>query len=235
VINGDPSGGGIVIDTGGNMIVNQGLLEGELTIDSAIANSGTIAANSGQVIAGGAIENSGKLWADGSNLTASGAVAGSGTDEITGKATFEFGAVVGSGQAVDFDAGSTGTLRLDKSQSFAGTVAGLAQNGSNFLDLSDIIFGTATKATYSGTSSSGSLQVTDGTHTADIGLLGNYTASTFVTASDGHGGTLVHDPAVALLVQAAASFAPSPGLGATHGLLTPPPESAPPLLAAHAV
>ena len=48
--------------------------------------------------------------------------------------------------------------------------------------------------TYSGSSSGGTLTVTDGTHTAKIALLGNYLASTFVTSSDGHGGTAVVDP-----------------------------------------
>ena len=41
------------------------------------------------------------------------------------------------------------------------------------------------------TSAGGTLQVTDGTNTANIALLGNYTASVFVTESDGHGGTTV--------------------------------------------
>ena len=52
------------------------------------------------------------------------------------------------------------------------------------------------------------MQVTDGTHTANINLSGNYTASTFVAASDGHGCTLVHDRtnSVALLVQSMAIF-----------------------------
>ena len=39
--------------------------------------------------------------------------------------------------------------------------------------------------------SSGTLTVTDGVHTASIQLLGQYTASEFATASDGHGGTLI--------------------------------------------
>ena len=39
------------------------------------------------------------------------------------------------------------------------------------------------------------LTVTDGTHTAHINLKGDYRTSTFIVASDGHGGTLVHDPA----------------------------------------
>jgi hypothetical protein len=33
------------------------------------------------------------------------------------------------------------------------------------------------------------LSVTDGTHSANIALLGNYLASTFVASSDGHGGS----------------------------------------------
>jgi hypothetical protein len=234
---------GIFQESGTGVFDNAGLFDktaasgaSTTVISTAFNNSGTLEVDAGTVdLTGGGVVNSGKLWADGGNLTVTGSLTGSGSDEITGNSMIEFGGAVASGQAMSFDTGSTGTLLLDKSQSFAGTVAGLAQNGSNFLDLSDITFGAATKATYSGTSSSGTLQVTDGTHTAEISLLGNYTASTFVTASDGHGGTLVHDPAVALLVQAAASFAPSPGLGETHGQLTPPPESARPLLAAHAV
>ena len=47
--------------------------------------------------------------------------------------------------------------------------------------------------TYSGTASGGNLTVTDGSHTANIALLGDYMASTFVTSSDGHGGTNVVD------------------------------------------
>jgi hypothetical protein len=38
---------------------------------------------------------------------------------------------------------------------------------------------------------SGTLTVTDGVHTANILLLGDYAANTFAAASDGHGGTIV--------------------------------------------
>ena len=41
-----------------------------------------------------------------------------------------------------------------------------------------------------------SLSVSDSAHSANIALLGNYLASTFTTASDGHGGTAVTDPAL---------------------------------------
>ena len=44
------------------------------------------------------------------------------------------------------------------------------------------------------------LNVSDGIHSAHIPLLGNYMASSFATASDGHGGTLVTEaPAAANL------------------------------------
>ena len=38
---------------------------------------------------------------------------------------------------------------------------------------------------------SGTLTVTDGTHTASIELLGQYAANEFTASSDGHGGTLI--------------------------------------------
>jgi hypothetical protein len=198
---------------------------GTTTISVAFNNTGTVQAQSGTLnLNGGTLSNSGNLWADGGNLTVTGAVTGTGTGEITRSATLELSAAVASGQTINFDVGSTGTLRLDNSQLFSGTVAGLALNGTNSLDLSDISYGNNTKASFSETTAGGALQVTDGTHTANINLLGNYTTSTFVTASDGHGGTLIHDPndAVAQLVQSIASFAPSESAVATATLLPPP-------------
>ena len=52
-----------------------------------------------------------------------------------------------------------------------------------------------TVASAAGDTTGGTLTVTDGTHVANIALLGNYMASTFVTASDGHGGTLIAEGA----------------------------------------
>jgi hypothetical protein len=89
-------------------------------------------------------------------------------------------------------AGSTGTLQLENPSSFTGTVAGLT--GQDTLDLLYINPGTVHTPTYSGNTSGGILTVTNGTHTANIALLGNYLASTFVASSDGHGGTAIVDP-----------------------------------------
>jgi hypothetical protein len=48
--------------------------------------------------------------------------------------------------------------------------------------------------TEAGSNLSGTLTVTDGVNTANITLLGQYTASQFTSASDGHGGIVIGDP-----------------------------------------
>jgi len=89
-------------------------------------------------------------------------------------------------------AAPTGILKLLNSESFAGTVAGMS--GQDAIDFADINPTEVQQPTYSGTSAGGTLTVTDGTHSANIALLGNYIASTFVASSDGHGGTNIVDP-----------------------------------------
>ena len=95
---------------------------------------------------------------------------------------------------VDF-VSDTGTLKLEDSSSFAGTVAGL--HGRDAIDFADIGFGTNSTLGYAANSdhSGGTLSVGDGTHMANIALLGSYMASTFAAASDGHGGTLISEAA----------------------------------------
>jgi hypothetical protein len=176
------STGGVAmsVNTGGNAVTNAGLLEA--------AGPGGL-----NITGSGGVANNGTLWANGDGLFVAGSVSGTGSDRITGATTLRIGGTVSAGQSVSFDPGSTGTLRLDDSRDFRGTVFGLATNGSNALDLSDISFinSTTTMATYNG----GTLTVTDGTHTAAIALAGNFTGQTFVTSSDGHNGTTVIDPA----------------------------------------
>ncbi len=179
---------GLTIDTGAATITNAGLIEsagsGLLTIKSAVANTGTLYASGGTLIANGAVTGTGKVT-----------IANGLADFVS---TFT--------ENVAFTATSTGTLELSKSATYTGSISGFSKTGANFLDLADIGFTAGTtKATYSGTTTSGVLTVTDGTHTAKINLTGNYTTSTFVLATDGHGGTLIHDPA-----KAPATPAPAP-------------------------
>jgi hypothetical protein len=88
-------------------------------------------------------------------------------------------------------AGPTGTLCLDRPFTFTGKVADFGAQES--IDLPGIPFGVHTTLGYSENSSDtgGTLTVKDGTHIAKLALLGNYMATSFVTAADGHGGTLV--------------------------------------------
>jgi hypothetical protein len=92
----------------------------------------------------------------------------------------------------DTFAGKSGTLVLDDASGFRGKIAGFG--GKDLVDLADIGFGSNTTLGFAENGSTGGeLKVGDGIHTANIALLGNYMASTFAIASDGHGGTLITD------------------------------------------
>jgi hypothetical protein len=99
-------------------------------------------------------------------------------------------------RAVSGQVAAGGTLQLDASMSFGGLVAGFGL--PDHLDLRDIAFGSGTHVSFTeaGNNQSGTLTVTDGTHTANILLLGQYAAGNFHLATDGNGGTLVTDPPV---------------------------------------
>jgi large repetitive protein len=77
---------------------------------------------------------------------------------------------------------------------FRGKVAGL-DSPAETIDLVAIAYhsGTTTLG-YSGNTLSGTLTVTDGTHTARLAMLGDHALANFTLADDGHGGTLVSDP-----------------------------------------
>jgi hypothetical protein len=166
------------IDTGTNTVVNSGTLE---------------ATGSGGLVIDSNVENSGLLWAHGANITINGSVTGSGTASMDGVATVEFAAA--SSANVTLDAAATGTLKLGDSFDFSGVVSGF--NGDDHLDLLDVAFGAATTASYvaNQAGTGGTLSVTDGVHTANIALLGQYDPAAFQTEADGTTGTLIsyHD------------------------------------------
>jgi hypothetical protein len=200
----------LIINTVSNTITNAGLIEnsgsGGTLVESAVVNTGTLMA----AVTG--------------TLTVTGAVTGAGVGVISG-GTLDIVQVFS--ENVTFT-GTTGVFELGHSVSYKGKVTGLSTSGTNSLDLADITFTSGvTKATYSGTTTAGTLTVTDGTHTAKIGLLGNYVGHVFNVASDGHGGTTVIDPPVAVmlpLVQAMAGLraAPSSAPAAPLGGPGPP-------------
>jgi len=75
---------------------------------------------------------------------------------------------------------------------FSGTVVGVA-DANEKIDLADINFATLLTPTYSSSTGSGTLTVTDGIHTAHLALLGNYVAGNFKTVNDGADGVLIAD------------------------------------------
>ncbi len=165
----------LTIDTGANTITNAGLIE---------------ATGSGGGVIQSAVKNTGMLAAAGGDLTVNGAVTGNGSATING-ATLDLGSSFT--ENVTFT-GTSGVLELAQSQTYAGKVTGFSLTGGTSLDLRDIAFVSAGEATFSGNKTSGVLTVTDGTHTAHITLIGNYTGSTFVASSDGQGGVSIVDP-----------------------------------------
>jgi hypothetical protein len=78
---------------------------------------------------------------------------------------------------------------------FSGVISGFGVPGS--IDLRDISYlGSGTTLGYTDPGTSGTLTISDGTHTATLNLLGHYVAGNFVAQSDGNGGTLITDPPV---------------------------------------
>ncbi len=169
---------------------------GSLTLGGSkttVVSAGLIEATSGLLTIKGAIDNTGTLAAAHGNLTVMGAVTGAGTATVSG-ATLDFASAFT--EKVTFT-GKTGILELGRSRGYTGTISGFSESGGTSLDLVDIGFVSSTEATFSGTTKSGTLTVTDGVHTAKIKLKGDYMGSTFVATSDGHGGTIVVDPKTA--------------------------------------
>ena len=170
----------------GRTTTNRGNLEyagtGQLFIQNKLVNDSQLIVQSGQI-----------------TLEAACTVSGAG-DAVIKDGTLAAGGVFN--QNVFFQ--GAGTLQLGRSQSYTAQVVGFTTTGTDFLDLGDIGFVSAGEATFSGTASGGILTVRDGTHTAHVNLAGNFLTSTFVCASDGHGGVIIHDQ------QAEASTPPSP-------------------------
>lgn len=171
------------VSSGGEEIVSSGA-----TASGLIISSGGIAvASSGGTTEAAELEGGYQLVASGGIL--SGATIAAGTLEVAS------GATIVAPSEVAFSGG--GTLQLDGDTNSGWHVAGFGT--SDQIDLLDIAFVSATKkkdpatelSFTEGANENDTLTVTDGMHTASIQLLGQYTASEFVAASDGHGGTLI--------------------------------------------
>ncbi|WP_441237723.1 beta strand repeat-containing protein [Bradyrhizobium sp. 930_D9_N1_4] len=122
---------------------------------------------------------------------------GSADDTTIGEGALAYVHTGGTMDDVIF-AGPSASLVLDQASSFTGSISGWQVNDS--IDLGDILFSDGvTSFAYAQNSdnSGGTLTVSDGTHSASLSLLGQYSAADFALSADGHGGTLITDPTVA--------------------------------------
>jgi len=156
----------LIIDTGNHVVDNSGTLE---------------ATGSGGLIVESEVSNTGSLWANGGDVTIHGDVTGHGSASVSGHGAIEFGAA--SDANVGFASDASGTLTLDHATSFTGTLTGLSADDT--LHFGDIAFSASTQVSYTANAAgtAGSLVVTDGTHTAQMTLVGQYSATDFQLAA----------------------------------------------------
>ena len=161
------------IDTGANVVFNSGTLEatgtGGLAIDSNLWNTGV-------------------LWANNGNITVEGDVSGNGSAVIDGIAAIELGGLFA--ETITINLSAAGTLVFNHAGEFSGAVVGF--NDNDQLHLTDIAAVNATlNYTANAAGTGGVLSVSDGTHTANIQLQGQYAADDFHSAADAAGGTSI--------------------------------------------
>lgn len=160
------------IDTGANVVFNSGTLE---------------ATGTGGLAIDGNLWNTGILWANNGNITVEGNVSGDGSAHIDGVAAIELGGLFA--ETITINLSAAGTLVFDHASEFSGAVVGF--NDNDQLQLADISATNATlNYTANATGTGGVLSVSDGTHTANIQLQGQYAADDFHSAADPDGGQL---------------------------------------------
>ncbi len=196
LVNNSSIRGGGQLGAGSLALSNRvdGVIEGDVAATLIIATGANSIANAGRIVARGvgsvtirsAIDNDGRLETVGGAMVVYGPVSGTGSAVISG-GTLSFAGAFD--ERVSFLRG--GVLALAQSQGYANTIVGFSRTGATALDLRDIGFVGAGEASFSGTTRSGILTVSDGAHTARLRLLGDFTAATFTAQSDGSGGTIV--------------------------------------------
>ena len=179
------TGQSITSQAGGNVAI----FNSTVLTTTVATNGGHINVYSGHFEMDGGVNNSGIMIVHSGILTIGAAVTGAGYTLIYGgklecDSSFNQNVVFGSSNG-------TGTLLLGQSRGYTGDISGFSATGASTLDLRDIGFASAGEASFSGTSSSGVLTVTDGTHTAHINLFGDYLSSHFVASTDSHGGAII--------------------------------------------
>ncbi len=178
----------------GGTLTDNGIVDaigGSNTIEAGttVHNHGTIEATGGTLTIYGAIVNDGVLKAEGGTLVIDGDVTGTGTAIIGNGGTLDLAGA--DAQTITFD--GPGTLKLEASSNFTGTISGLAS-----IDLAGTV---ATSAYFDGST----LLVNGQPVTFDISVPAG---DTVAFKSDGSGGTILK-----VLPQVLSVGAPAPAAG----------------------
>jgi autotransporter passenger strand-loop-strand repeat protein len=181
---------GATINKGGTLTVFDG---GSAT--GSIVDNGTLAFNiSGSNTFAGNLTGTGTLGVQGGGtLVVNSALSSGVAATISNSSRLEFGAAANSQVTFNYQS----TLKLDHSQSFTGTLAGMAVGYLDVLDLADVPFVkgvTTVQFVENGAHTQGVLTVSDqanGGPTVQLTLLGDYTGAAFSGQADGATGTSV--------------------------------------------
>jgi autotransporter-associated beta strand protein len=203
----------LIIDTGVNSFTSGGLV-GNLLVTNNI--SGVLEASAGHtlliddnVLNSGLIQSGNPGSSPGAFVDVTGNITGTGSIEIFNNSTIEIGGSVSSGQTVTFGApggpvATNGTLILDDSHDFHGTIVGLTANQNqsleNQVDLQDLAYlgPLLTHAHFN--NSNDTVTVSNFFDSVTLNVSGNSSgsfevSSDGVVSSDGLDGTLLSDPA----------------------------------------
>jgi hypothetical protein len=176
---------------GGNDQVNAGP---NSTITVGNGNDMVNAGDPSTIVVG---DGNDKLTAgDGASITA-----GNGNDKISAgaNATITIGngndfVNVGAGSVINLGSGHDHILfkTTGSSGTINETITGLSAKDT--LDFTEIGFAAVEPPSFSGTATGGTLTITDGTHVANVNLIGDFLNSSWTVSSDGNGGTTLVDP-----------------------------------------
>jgi autotransporter passenger strand-loop-strand repeat protein len=188
---------GMILSSGGGAFVYGS------AVSASVQSSAFLNISSGGVASATTVSSGGVAFVYGS---ASGTTLMSGGKEFISSGGIDNGTTLSGGKEVVIAGGTlsgivtfagSGQLVLDQSASFSSSamLAGF-NTTSDLLDLADISFASHPTIGYTPASGnlSGTLSVSDGVHSANLVLIGQYTAGSFSSSADATGGTIIVDP-----------------------------------------
>jgi hypothetical protein len=179
--NGTTIAGG-VISVGNTGVINATAGSNAISGATLTINIGGILETTGGTLtidAASTVYNYGTLEVNGGNLIVNANVSGGGSATISGGGMLDLGGA--DAQTVKFN--GAGTLQLDNSQSYTGTISSFG--AGDVVDLQDITFtGTETAIWTQNSISGGTLRISNGAQTLDLNLAGTYTQDNFALERD---------------------------------------------------